>query len=177
MKMLLLLKKSEAGYTLLEMLVVVLMIGVLSVIAVPGWLGFVNQQRLNTAQNKTLTSLRDAQIKAQKEKLRWQACFWDNGTQVFSSVQRVPANNNCQVTNGEPLIEKSQNIKILNSSMVQAPINSGYYRIRFNHDGSVVTGEKGKITFAPRNASAPKACVIVETLLGSIRSVKDAKCD
>ncbi|TAG52440.1 MAG: prepilin-type N-terminal cleavage/methylation domain-containing protein, partial [Oscillatoriales cyanobacterium] len=38
-------RKKDAGYTLLELLVVVIMLGILASIAAPGWLGFINRQR------------------------------------------------------------------------------------------------------------------------------------
>lgn len=38
--------QSKAGYSLIELLAVVVIIGVLAVIAAPGWIAFVNRQRL-----------------------------------------------------------------------------------------------------------------------------------
>ncbi|GAX40097.1 hypothetical protein NIES4075_10590 [Tolypothrix sp. NIES-4075] len=168
--------QSEAGFTLIELLVIIIMVGVLVAIAVPGWLGFLNQQRLNAAQSKTLMLLRNAQANARREKLSWQACFWDDGNQVLATVQRVNSSTNqCSSANGESLIEGNSKVVQFTSSFTQSPTN--YYRVQFNYDGSIVNGQLGKIIFTPRTISSYKTCVIVETLLGSMRSAKNGRCD
>ncbi len=159
---------SEAGFTLIELLVVIIMVGVLSAIAIPGWLGFMNRQRLSTAQKQTLALIRDAQANAQREKNSWQVCFSDDGTQVLSSVQPVPSDNTCSTTNLQPLIDKdSKYIKFTSTMSTIIQSSNPYYRVQFNYDSSVVNGQLGYITFMPRNANNPKACVSVNTLLGA----------
>lgn len=187
MKKYLFLRQSTSGFTLIEMLVIIAIIGVLSAIAIPSWLGFINQQRLNAAQNKTLTVMRDAQVKAKVEKRRWDACFRDNGTQVLWAVSPVLNDTwNCsQATNWESIIGGGSNsitIDATNSTMKQNP--SGYYRVRFRFDGVLDTknggapNQLGKVVFSVRDLSeGPKRCVIVSTLLGALRADKDNGCN
>ncbi|MDF5722249.1 MAG: type II secretion system protein [Rhizonema sp. PD37] len=156
---------SEAGFTLLELLVVVIMVGILSAIAIPGWLGFINRQRLSTAQKQTLVLIRNAQANAQREKTSWQVCFSDDNTQVLSSVQPVPSDNTCSTTTWQPLIDKDSKYIKFTSTMSQS--SNQYYRVQFNYDASVVSGQLGYITFTPRTTSNPKVCVSVKTLLGA----------
>ena len=160
-------RSSEAGFTLIELLVVIIMVGVLSAIAIPGWLGFMNRQRLSTAQKQTLALIRDAQANAQREKTSWQVCFSDDGTQVLSSEQPAPSDNTCSITNWQSLI--AQDSKSIKFTSTLSQSSNGYYRVQFNYDGSVASGQLGKITFTPRIANNPKTCVSVDTLLGATR--------
>ena len=59
-------KTSTGGFTLIEVLVVVVIVGVLASIAAPGWLAFINRQRANAVRDEILQVLQTAQSDASK---------------------------------------------------------------------------------------------------------------
>lgn len=173
MKKELLSRNTDAGFTLIEVLVVIIMIGILSAIAAPGWYTFVTNQRLNKAQDKVLNVIRDAQANAKRDKLSWQTCFKDDGTQILFSVQPVPADGTCSDGNWESLIGADSNaIKFSNLT----------YKVSFNYDGTVIKNAENplpiKINIEPRKPSGNmKSCVSVESLLAAIVTNKNDKCN
>jgi type II secretory pathway pseudopilin PulG len=67
--------KGDAGYTLLELIILVILIGVIAGIAAPGWLGFVQQRRVNAASDVVLRALQEAQSQAKNKKLSYSVAF------------------------------------------------------------------------------------------------------
>jgi prepilin-type N-terminal cleavage/methylation domain-containing protein len=59
-----LLASGESGFTLLEIIVVVLMVAILSAIAAPGWLAFVNRQRVSKMNDAVFSAIQEAKQEA-----------------------------------------------------------------------------------------------------------------
>ncbi|NEQ65649.1 MAG: type II secretion system protein [Symploca sp. SIO1B1] len=67
--------QPQAGFTLIEVIVVVLMLGILAAIAAPSWTTFVNRRRVAAVNDEILRVLQEAQSKAKKTKLEYSVSF------------------------------------------------------------------------------------------------------
>ncbi|MBE9068597.1 type II secretion system protein [Leptolyngbya cf. ectocarpi LEGE 11479] len=65
-------RNQQQGFTLLEVLIVILMTGVLASIAAPGWLGYLDRRRITTTQDNVFSAIRGAQLKAQERREEYQ---------------------------------------------------------------------------------------------------------
>jgi len=80
---------TSAGFTLLELIVVVLMIAILSAIAAPGWLAFVNRQRVAKVSDAVFSAMQDAQREAKRTKLSYSASFRNNNGVLQVATHRT----------------------------------------------------------------------------------------
>ncbi|MEG3843455.1 prepilin-type N-terminal cleavage/methylation domain-containing protein [Microcoleus sp. herbarium14] len=172
-------RKGDKGYTIIELLIIVLILGIFASIAAPGWLGFINRQRVRTVNDRVFQTLRTAQSEAKRTKSDRVVTFnlTDPPTATINTVT-VPAQNPPLQTvtfdaGGEI---KAGTIKLLTNATAadtDLPLNS----IIFDYQGNVKKlpstnpAIPGRFVILVSTVDGgAKQCVIVETLLGGMRT-------
>jgi prepilin-type N-terminal cleavage/methylation domain-containing protein len=175
------LSPSTAGFTLLETIIVVSIIGILSASAAPSWFNLINRQRLNTAQSQVYQAMQQARSQAMLQKVTWQVSFRQAqvGSQQVVQWSRHQANITPAANSWHNL---DSNIRLDDETTL--PNSNGVRRVRFNYYGCPVyqindeCGQtsilsKGRLTLSAQKGGRIKRCVIVSTLLGAVRTAKE----
>ncbi|WP_017663642.1 type II secretion system protein [Baaleninema simplex] len=162
------LHRRADGFTLVEGLVAVAIVGILTAIAAPGWLAFVNRQRLIASNESVYLALRDAQSRATAHKDVWQVSFRENEGRIEFSVH--PAD-------GDPAYWDSLSPRVqLDEDNTTLRESRGWRRVRFDERGRT-HGQLGRVTLVSGDNDRHKRCTIVSTLLGVVRKARDEHCD
>lgn len=186
--------QGEAGFTLIELIVVIIMISVLSAIAAPSWLAFVNRQRTSTLNDAVLSALQEAQSQAKNKKLSYSvSLITDDGVPKIAVHQGATAPTNTDVA---PWKNVAQDLDIRPEQIwigtnangneasddLTAVSTSAIKTITFDYTGSLPptpapnlnNGQGLIIAVGIKQGSAQTPatgrCVKVSTLLGSIQS-------
>ncbi len=153
--------KQSSGFTLIEVLVTIAIVGILSAIAAPSWLGFVARQRLNKANDSVLAALREAQQQAKKTKRSYSVSIQlDNNDipQISVHPGTTPSNwrnigNDLEIKPGTILLgtnlngNNSTNSTNNNTLYTSSTLKNSPKTITFNYTGAldlpVKTGTAG----------------------------------
>lgn len=190
-------KRSTLGFTLLEVLVVVIIIGILFAIAAPSWNALMSRQRVNVVRDQAAQIIRQAQSDARKSRVAKVVVF-DNSTGVpRAAVLAQPLGTDertadipiptTDITNWQTLGNGDVKAGILEFKTDPAGAKD---QLVFNSNGAVddVSVKKATsvdpnnprifaIKISQKNTSvATERCVVVSTLLGGIRNAEGSKC-
>lgn len=190
----------NVGFTLLELMFVVVIVGILSAIAAPSWLAFTNQRRVNAANDAVLSALQQAQQQAKRTKRELSVSFKTEDT-AQGKVPQVaihPANptpTNWEILGKDLELKPGQFLLGTNLSgentagSTLSYASSTAQTITFDYMGSLPPstdlGNKGLIVTVavPQSSNSTqvldgtKRCVIVQTLLGAMRTAKGTDCN
>ncbi|MCC5634270.1 type II secretion system GspH family protein [Nostoc sp. CHAB 5844] len=194
--------QNDAGFSMVEVVAVVLMIGILAVIAIPSWFSFINRQQVNKANDAVFAAIQEAQLQAKQKKLSYSVSFKiDNqipklavhpdstaasslSSDQWQSISESSGIQSRQITFFTNLTGKNA----VNSNNPAVNTTTTYLNnpqtITFDYMGTLpnfvtpTTGEAPglKIVVAASNGST-KRCVIVKTILGSILKGRDNECN
>lgn len=161
-------RHSRAGFTLLEVLVVIAIIGILAGIIAPSWLGLLTDNRLNTARDQAFQATRQAQIQAIRAHQDWQVGFRETASGVEWAIFR--ATSSPAAAGWQPL---TSGVRIASETTLSQ--KEGVYFIEFNDKGNV-TPPFGRLSLASPLGGSQRRCMFVSTLLGVLRKASNAEC-
>ena len=176
------LNKVDLGFTLIETMIAVVIIGVLAAIAAPSWIAFVDTRRLNFASDEIYRALLEAQSNAKRDKITWQVSLQEKDGSVQWAVH--PANPNQFIPTGVSWKNLDSNIQIykdkndlnqcettLTQPAASCPAN-GPWRVQFDYQGIPKRegSELGRITLNATTNNSVQRCVYIATILGTIRT-------
>ncbi|MCF3572862.1 type II secretion system GspH family protein [Planktothrix agardhii 1806] len=161
--------KGETGFSLIELLVVILMVGILSAIAAPGWQAFTTGQRLKTVNNQVFQAIKSAQAEAKLKKTDVTLEFFQ-GTATEAPKYQISTEPNKVSLNLEGEI-KAGTIQIyaINNATPPKP------EIKFDYLGTTKNAGFTVVSYLNNNKSS-RQCVTVETILGTTRIPEKTNC-
>ena len=138
----------------------------MAAIAAPGWLTFINNQRLRTSNDRIYQALFKAKRNAMRDKITWQASFQEKDDIAQWAIHPETVDpQKADWQNLNPSVQIDDETTLLQDSSTKI------WRIKFNYKGHP-NGFR-RITLSLRSGGKAKRCVFISTLLGAMRTSKD----
>jgi prepilin-type N-terminal cleavage/methylation domain-containing protein len=170
-------QSRDRGFTLIEILIVIMMVGILTAIAAPSWLSFVTNNRLSASQSRVFSTLKDAQSTAKR------------GSTTATFVIGNDPTNGAYIRSGTSQYQYlEQGVRVLSVTKTGTSCNLSStipLTITFNSQGIPITVNNCssfadyplKITIGVNNSAGLNRCTSITTILGSVKSGSGSACN
>lgn len=158
--------RSTAGFTLIEHIILLAILGIVSAIIVPNWVALVERQYLNFAQDQIYRAIQEAKSNAKLQKVSWQFSLQENNGVVEWAVHPATVNPADAHWNS---FDKT--IRLDPETTLQPP--TGVRKIQFDYQGNVTKPPFGRVTLSSQHGGKTKRCVFVSTIIGTLRTAKE----
>lgn len=150
-----------SGFTLLEILVAVVMVGIVSAIATPGMLGFLNRSKVSAAHSALQGGLQEIQREAIKRGTNCEITFPTSGNSAKDQTNSVLIiSSNCLIT-GDLKLESVRIRHNLPSTTIDL--------FNFKGDTDPVLSNNAVIVITQEDNNAYQKCIAISDGLGLIR--------
>lgn len=157
---------NSAGFTLIEGLIAVVIMGLMAAIAAPSWFQLVQQRKINTSQDMVYQAMRATQADAMQQRHDRRFSIRDrNGRIEWASHPETTLSS--QAAAWTPLVEGVVFAAIDNTMLS----SGGTYYVKFDMYGNVKAG-LSTVTFSTGGSQQTHRCVVVSTMIGAMRKGK-----
>jgi prepilin-type N-terminal cleavage/methylation domain-containing protein len=181
--------EPTTGFTLMEMFVVLIIIGILTAIAAPSWLAFLNGRRATDGASQILESFRYTQSEANKTRrphiIELNPGNADPPIVRYGNASIPEGGREVQVIGGSEARPGLVKLEAVDSNGTQ--VNTLRFTGQGNLDTEFLRGNNYTLpiyltVIAPSpdqnpNITGKKRCVIIQTLLGATRDGRDETCN
>lgn len=186
---------ETSGFTILELLVVVVMVGILSAITAPGYLAWRNRQAIASANEAAYSAIRLAQATAIRDRRNYQASFRMFEGQAEVAVHPIPpdpsTNDIVDTLESGVAWETLSDVVAIDTTVGNttfadafmdtdgdSTVDTEVYWVYFDFEGN--PNNTGRITFSyllpDSTFSSVKRCTFISTLIGGLRQDTDNGC-
>lgn len=143
---------NSQGFTLIETMIIVVIIGILSAIAGPSFLGMLNRGKVNSALSEIQGALQQAQREAMRKSISCEV-------KLETTTNTITSNpTNCLVTG---------NLTFNPNNIVIATNETSF---KFSYRGTITLSDAGTIVLSSKDNPSVKKCLVISHPLGIIRT-------
>lgn len=177
----------NAGFSLIELLVVILMVGVLAAIAAPSWQTFTTRQRIKSVNTQILQAIKTTQAEAKRNQSDYVLEFNLDGDPLKYSIykdvelpklpDKQPQSLSLDGAIKENMLKIYSQVQGTERNKIHFNFNGGLDEDKLKEDNIEIkdTGKNTdgfRVVVYPKDSPDSRNCIIVQTILGATRTAE-----